>query len=429
LNVHLTLIITYFDERLQMRELKTNFKIPPEYDLWAPTLAINGELLIHSSAYLDPENGFISLIYKIKYEQKVCIVPTWAYPFDRYTCYVSIEAEDDEHLSIKGQRDMRESNNENANYYDIKTVEWPNLEFEIKFNNFWQSSITIIYLPSILIFSLAVFSQLKRRKVQVQVLSTCIICILLLLCSKFLMSELKNIITLQDLWLGVTFSHLIALLSVDLLLPSQHTLIDSNEEEDQEKTYEPKINSTSFNLAFHGSKEVPTSSSSQVYLNRNIPNGENELRKAFNCSSYQNQSYECSPLPKHIRPEAYPLISSTSLNHSPLSPYREHVVRKVSASGTTITTPSIGKGLMIHQNGHTQVLSTDGDDNKSSCYDISGIKGANTNYSKKGPVSKKVNKFVYSMSRRKRFGVSVVILAYILFAILYILIILSVTNS
>lgn len=58
--------------------------------------------------------------------------------------------------------------------------EWPTLVLQFTFANQWHSALVNIFLPSLLIFSVALFAQWKRRKMQVIVTATSIICIVIM---------------------------------------------------------------------------------------------------------------------------------------------------------------------------------------------------------------------------------------------------------
>lgn len=117
--------------------------------------------------------------------------------------------------------------------------EWPNVRLGLKYTGKWLTAILNIYLPSMLCFGIAIFAQFKRRKIQVFVTLTSIICVIIIVsigpafkrfmyikflqhtsCQSIKANWQNRSITLQDLWLSLILVHLFCILSADLLLPA-----------------------------------------------------------------------------------------------------------------------------------------------------------------------------------------------------------------
>lgn len=75
-------------------------------------------------------------------------------------------------------RDLRPDNQISSIGYRIE--EWPHMVLHLSFNSQWHSSIVNTYLPTILIFSVFIFAQWKRRKVQILVGVSALISIIIL---------------------------------------------------------------------------------------------------------------------------------------------------------------------------------------------------------------------------------------------------------
>uniref|UniRef100_A0A0N5A448 Neur_chan_LBD domain-containing protein n=1 Tax=Parastrongyloides trichosuri TaxID=131310 RepID=A0A0N5A448_PARTI len=428
LHMDLVLILNYFDERLQMRELKQNLKIPHEFQLWAPSISMDGKYLKDFNSFLDPVNGYVSLIYKIKYDKSHCVYPTWRYPFESYTCSIIIETEDGEHLSLKVNRDMRDDNN---NDFFYEAYEWPVLKIEIEIKSYWQSSIAVIYLPSILLFSVALFSQLKRRKVQIHIITNTILCIIFLQSTKLNFHNDRYIVTMQDLWLLGTFIHLISLLAIDLLLPSQHIIYDNIEENS-------RIKNTIVKADNHMKKHenfIEDKNENNIQILKNEKNIYRDLsfkekgkqkdsytdnfnsvhKKNGTGSCYNNLSYEGSPaMLKNIHLEAYPLIIA---NH-PLTKYH---LQQEETNFTNNSPYSLNrKNMITNINGQTNLVDETFTIKKG---------GEKNNKEIKKPLDKiqrhfpKSSKIIYTLSDKKKVAVFSVLCVYIIFVFLYCLVV------
>ncbi|CEF60465.1 Hypothetical protein SRAE_X000220400 [Strongyloides ratti] len=446
--IDLTLILNYYDERLQMKELKQNIKIPSEFQLWSPALYIGGKLLNNYNSFLDPVNGYISLIYKIKYGKSNCINPSWKYPFEKFICPIVIETENDEHLSLKINRDMRSSIDD----FTYIANEWPFLKIDITIKSFWQSTMPTIYLPSILLFSVSLFSQFKRRKVQVQILTSAIICVIFLESTKYISNSFKIILTMQDVWLIGTFIHLVSLLSLDLLLPSKHILYDI-ENEDDKKTNQNNYSKINYNgknnLIIHDEMEgkiYKTNDKKNINFGRSILKKDSKLResqisnydnvnrnisKHLNGCCYNNFSYEGSPsiLKNNVHPEAYPLIIA---NNS---------VTKYQEKGKNIQINSLlpinRKGMITDMKGQSSIIEIDDNSNKKEgkrkrqvfIDEPNHFSSSNMvkfhNHQLSTTTSKPFS-IMYTLSERKKFGVLMVLCVYIIFALIYFIIVIGI---
>uniref|UniRef100_A0AAF5DQ16 Neurotransmitter-gated ion-channel ligand-binding domain-containing protein n=2 Tax=Strongyloides stercoralis TaxID=6248 RepID=A0AAF5DQ16_STRER len=446
--IDLTLILNYYDERLQMKELKQNIKIPNEFKLWSPTLYIDGSLLNDYNSFLDPANGYVSLIYKIKYGKGNCMNPSWKYPFEKYICPIVIETENDEHLSLKFDRDMRSIINE----FTYIANEWPFLKIDITIKSFWQSTIAIIYLPSILLFSVSLFSQFKRRKVQVQILTSAIICIIFLESTKYISNSFRFILTMQDVWLLGTFIHLISLLSLDLLLPSQHIYYDIEEENDNKINQKNRNNFNSKNrnnLIIHdemegqmysindknnikfGTSILKKDSKLQGNQINNYENVGKNLPKLRNGSCYNNLSYEGSPSiqKNNLHPEAYPLIIANN------SQTKYQGIRKNSQIDTLF--PVNRRGMIIDMKGQSSIIEINDDTNKkeekrkrqifvNEPNHFSPYNMVKFHNHQPQTISSKPYSIIYTLSEKKKIGVLMVLCVYVAFALIYFIIVIGI---
>uniref|UniRef100_A0A0K0FHU9 Neur_chan_LBD domain-containing protein n=1 Tax=Strongyloides venezuelensis TaxID=75913 RepID=A0A0K0FHU9_STRVS len=449
LYIDCTLILNYYDERLQIRELKQNMKIPQEFQLWSPAIYIDRRFLNDYNSFLDPVNGYVSLIYKIKYTKNHCIYLTWKHPFQTLTCSIAIETENDEHLSLKIDRDMRSSIKD----FSYITNEWPILKIEVTIKSYWQSTIATIYLPSILLFSLGLFAQFKRRKVQVQILTSAIICIVFLHSTKYISSSFRSVLTMQDVWLLGTFIHLVSLLSLDLLLPSKHILYDVDKENDKvitqtslevSKRNSINHNGRRCNVKFHDQvrerngeecrdmksvhfeKSILRNSNSTIRESQrsSYDNINKDETKFDNSSCYHNFSYEGSPsiLKNKFHLEAYPLIlANNSLT--------THQGKRGNASINSPQQISSGikRQMLTDIKGQTSLIEID-DINKrigkkkiiNNVNEPNNTLLSTVKFRRHPPTtSPKFFSIIYTLSEKKKFGVFIVLCAYIIFVFIY----------
>lgn len=98
--------------------------------------------------------------------------------------------------------------------------QFPSFSIVCNHRNLWLPVIVNTYLPSVLIFTIAVFAQWKRRKLQVLVTLGGLIALIVLKTAK----DHDESFTMEDLWLLSTLMHLVALLSIDLVLPARRII-------------------------------------------------------------------------------------------------------------------------------------------------------------------------------------------------------------
>uniref|UniRef100_A0A915ET26 Uncharacterized protein n=1 Tax=Ditylenchus dipsaci TaxID=166011 RepID=A0A915ET26_9BILA len=145
-------------------------------------------------------------------------------PHDRFNLVETINGT---YFSLNSELEMLQSRvyeeaSAQLNLVKYSTEEWPNLAIKFTFSSQWQYAIVSVYLPSLLIFSVALCAQWKRRKVQVLVSVTSIISIIVIQTSH--QKPYMTSISMQDVWLSGLLIHLICILTIDLLLPSRRII-------------------------------------------------------------------------------------------------------------------------------------------------------------------------------------------------------------
>uniref|UniRef100_A0AC35FHC4 Uncharacterized protein n=1 Tax=Panagrolaimus sp. PS1159 TaxID=55785 RepID=A0AC35FHC4_9BILA len=217
IQLELVMIIHYLDDRLIMRELDDVLTIPSEFKPWIPIIAIFPGKDPQQSIHVDPKTGQMTVFYRI-FSQLPCFADSWKYPFEKYQCDLYFTTQQDERIFVRRMRDLRPDNQISSVEY--LTEEWPYMVFHLFFNSHWHSSIVNVYLPSILIFSVVIFAQWKRRKIQIIVCVAALISIIIMQASQRKYDQ----ITMQDLWMTGILLHLIAILTIDLVLPSRRII-------------------------------------------------------------------------------------------------------------------------------------------------------------------------------------------------------------
>ncbi|KAE9556194.1 hypothetical protein FO519_000533 [Halicephalobus sp. NKZ332] len=231
IELEMVMIVHYLDDRLIMRELDDVLTIPNEFDSWTPNIDTSPNLDPQKSVHVDPKTGQMTMFIRIN-SRIPCYSEIWKHPFESFQCDLSFDTEQDERIFVRTMRDLRPDNQISSIGY--RTEEWPHMVFHLSFSSQWHSSIVNTYLPTILIFSVFIFAQWKRRKVQILVGVSALISIIILQTSQ----RKHDQITMQDLWMSGILLHLIAILTVDLVLPARRivqTTISSNEQPSQQQ--------------------------------------------------------------------------------------------------------------------------------------------------------------------------------------------------
>lgn len=105
LYMEVILVMTWIDERLRLRELKDRFSMPSEYPPWHPSLVFSPSV---TSKYttLAPTTGTLNSYNTIKTSVE-CQTNAWKYPFETFTCTLSVTPEGDETLTVTAFHDLR----------------------------------------------------------------------------------------------------------------------------------------------------------------------------------------------------------------------------------------------------------------------------------------------------------------------------------
>ncbi|CAL2041978.1 unnamed protein product [Caenorhabditis brenneri] len=236
-NLYLEVIIvmTWIDERLRLRELKDRFSMPVEYPPWHPSLVFSPTV---TSKYttLAPTSGTMNSYSTIKTTVE-CQTNAWKYPFESFTCTLSVVPEGDETLTVTQFHDLRTHTQKLLT--NVFLGDYPSCSLEFIFKSEWPRALLSSFLPSILIVSSVFFAQWKRRKIQILVSLSAMVGILIMLCSQ----RPYTATTLMDLWLCSNFITAVFLVLVDLTLPARrvrYTLMVHVDEE-KKKTSQVKI--------------------------------------------------------------------------------------------------------------------------------------------------------------------------------------------
>ncbi|GMS96410.1 hypothetical protein PENTCL1PPCAC_18585, partial [Pristionchus entomophagus] len=211
------LSMTYSDDRLILRELTDRFEVPlSEFDPWRPRLSVSPppDHPVEPSLFLAPNTGQITIFYKLK-STIGCTSRSWKHPFETLTCTLRFDNQGDELITISEHWDLRSESDVDLVAFEITDLPSPLILFS--YSPSWLPTLVSIYLPSAIIFAVVFFAQWKRRKVQVAVTVTALICLMIL----FSRRDDTKAVNLLDLWLCATFMHTVLLLVIDLTLPSR----------------------------------------------------------------------------------------------------------------------------------------------------------------------------------------------------------------
>ncbi|CAI5449447.1 unnamed protein product [Caenorhabditis angaria] len=225
--------LEWIDERLKLRELFDHLTLPAEFSAWHPSLIYSPTPTSKYSS-LNPTVGQLATFITIKTSLD-CTATAWKYPFESFSCPISISSEGDEALIITRVVDLRDPTQKLL--ASISISDYPLCLIELCFKAEWPRAVLSSFLPSILIISSVFLAQWKRRKIQILVSLAAMIGILIMLCS----TRPYTAATLMDLWLCATFIHSIFLVLIDLTLPARRVrytlMVHVDETTQQAKPY------------------------------------------------------------------------------------------------------------------------------------------------------------------------------------------------
>ncbi|KAI6212044.1 hypothetical protein M3Y96_00498500 [Aphelenchoides besseyi] len=217
LEVELALGVHFHDERLVLRDLEDMIMLPEEFEPWRPILEFPEHTIFRVATHIDPQNGQMSLRYKLRVNL-ACRSLAWTKPFQQHFCQFKVLTNNDERLFLKVVRDLRTESE--MQQVDCHIDQWPFFILQCKYRNQWLSAIVKVYMPSVLVFTVCVFAQWKRRKMQVFVTLGALIGLILLQTA----NDLGSCFTMQDMWMIGTLLHLVTLLTIDLILPARRLI-------------------------------------------------------------------------------------------------------------------------------------------------------------------------------------------------------------
>ncbi|ULT97709.1 hypothetical protein L3Y34_005498 [Caenorhabditis briggsae] len=228
-NLYLEVIIamTWIDERLRLRELKDRFPMPLEYPTWHPSLVFSPTVTSKHTT-LAPTTGTMNSYSTIKTTVE-CQTNAWKYPFESFTCTLSVVPEGDETLTVTQFHDLRSDTQKLLT--NVFLGDYPSCSLEFIFRSEWPRALLSTFLPSILIVSSVFFAQWKRRKIQILVSLAAMVGILIMLSSQ----RPYTATTLMDLWLCSNFIHSVFLVLIDLTLPARRVRYTLMVHVDEEK--------------------------------------------------------------------------------------------------------------------------------------------------------------------------------------------------
>uniref|UniRef100_A0A915PSW4 Uncharacterized protein n=1 Tax=Setaria digitata TaxID=48799 RepID=A0A915PSW4_9BILA len=220
--VHMEIIfgVTFTDERLIIRKLKNRFRMPPEFQPWLPDVTTRPDIPVNVAVYLNPLIGTVDAFYQYSVEL-LCSSEIWQHPFKLFKCEIAILNVGGAHLIVIYERiflrniqDLRSAEEMSEVSVDIETIE--EIKIIAKYSELWFSSMAANILPSMVIFSVVIFAQYRRRKVHMLVTISALVSIIFMQSAR----RIENTLTLEDLWLSVTFLHIVCVLLVDLAIPT-----------------------------------------------------------------------------------------------------------------------------------------------------------------------------------------------------------------
>uniref|UniRef100_A0A8R1HX62 Neur_chan_LBD domain-containing protein n=1 Tax=Caenorhabditis japonica TaxID=281687 RepID=A0A8R1HX62_CAEJA len=227
LYIEVIIVMTWIDERLHLRELKDRFSMPEEYSPWHPSLVFSAPI---TSKYttLAPTTGTLNS-YSTTKTTIECQTNAWKYPFEKFTCTLSVAPQADEALTVTAFHDLRTENQKMIT--NVFLGDYPTCSLDFIFRSEWPRALLSSFLPSVLIVASVFFAQWKRRKIQILVSLAAMVGILIMLCSQ----RPYTATTLMDLWLCANFIHSVFLVFVDLTLPARRVRYTLMVHVDEEK--------------------------------------------------------------------------------------------------------------------------------------------------------------------------------------------------
>ncbi|MFH4974201.1 hypothetical protein AB6A40_000910 [Gnathostoma spinigerum] len=206
--------LKYVDDRLILRELQNRFQLPSDFRPWVPTINIYPKLSSFQSIFVDPTKGILTVARRFQ-TSLVCSSDEWRHPFETYRCFVAFSLDGDERIFLQTFRDLRSEHQKSKVH--CKIDQWPQFEIRFSYVHQWYLSLITSHLPSFLLFLTSLFAQWKRKMIQVFVTTSALLAIVIMETSYRTIDTL----TLGDLWLSVTFLHIVCMLCVDLLLSTE----------------------------------------------------------------------------------------------------------------------------------------------------------------------------------------------------------------
>ncbi|EFO24822.1 hypothetical protein LOAG_03666 [Loa loa] len=208
--------VTFTDDRLAIRKLKNRFRMPAEYHPWLPEITTRPNVPVNVAVYLDPLIGMVDAFYRYSVEL-LCSSETWRHPFELFQCEIVVSNIGDERIFLRDFQDLR--NAEEISKVSVNVETTKEIRVIASYPQLWFSSMVGSILPSTVIFCVAIFAQCRCRKVHTLVTVSALMCII------FMQSIRKtgSILTLEDLWICITFLHVVCILLVDLMTPTYHT--------------------------------------------------------------------------------------------------------------------------------------------------------------------------------------------------------------
>ncbi|KAM3718915.1 Hapless [Dirofilaria immitis] len=216
--VHMELIfgVTFTDERLIIHKLKNRFRMPSEYQPWLPKITTYPYVRTNVVIYLDPLIGIVDVFYQYSAEL-LCSSEIWRHPFELFQCEIVISNIGDERIFLRDFQDLRSVQEISKISVNIETSK--GVKVIASYLELWFSSMVANILPSTVIFCVVIFAQYRRRKIHTMVTISAVICIIFMQSSR----KMESILTLEDLWLCITFLHIVCILLLDLMIPTYHT--------------------------------------------------------------------------------------------------------------------------------------------------------------------------------------------------------------
>uniref|UniRef100_A0A0R3S1P9 Neur_chan_LBD domain-containing protein n=1 Tax=Elaeophora elaphi TaxID=1147741 RepID=A0A0R3S1P9_9BILA len=216
--IHMEIIfgVTFNDERLVISGLKNRFQMPTKFQPWLPEITTHPSIPVNIVVYLDPLTGIVDALYRYSVELR-CSSETWRHPFELFQCEIIISNIGDERILLRDFQDLRST--EEISKVSVNVEAFKEVRIIASYPELWFSSMVANILPSTVIFCVVIFAQCRRRKVHALVTISALVCIIFMQSVR----RTESILTLEDLWLCVTFLHIVCILLVDLMIPTYRT--------------------------------------------------------------------------------------------------------------------------------------------------------------------------------------------------------------